>query len=583
MQELETALRNADAAGDTQAAKMLAGEIIKMRESGTAPEPQPTAEPTAQPQDEWDYSGAVPQRKSEITTPKEDRTLGEIATGVGETALALGTGATTGAAGQIYGTLKGLAEQILSGEFGSKEAAQKIRETAEQFGQEFTYEPRGEAGQEYTKKAAELLTGAEALTPLAGEMQALAGGLKAPQKGKLIKEELRSYTPETKKQYKQIIKEDPTNKAVAKYELIGDRVRFDTEASEAIKQGFEDRVIASIKASSPEDRKNMLKMLNVHKLGQKSAKFAATNRPADVMGKSLENRIKYIADTKKQAGKELETAANGLKGTKVNYDDAVGQFLTDLDDMGVKVWKEDDKLKISLRGSDVEGDVASQQLLNKIFNRLVHTDVPDGYGIHKAKRFIDTQVSYGKTKANPLSKSTERIVKGLRRNLNEALNNYSESYKNANEKYRDSLTALEDIQKAAGTKVDLDSPNVDKALGGSMRKVLSNYGSRVEMIDALDKVDSVAKKYGMEPKDDLINQVIFVNEVDRMFGSPAPTSFKGQISQAISRGIDIPRRGLHETAIDLAKEGIEKARGINEENALKSIEKVLRKSYGGNE
>lgn len=56
--QLETALRNADAAGDTAAAQALAGEIMRMR--GAGPEPQAPVKPTVSPDSKDWYAAAYP-------------------------------------------------------------------------------------------------------------------------------------------------------------------------------------------------------------------------------------------------------------------------------------------------------------------------------------------------------------------------------------------------------------------------------------------------------------------------------------------------------------------------------------------
>ena len=105
--ELEAALVGAHNAGDSDAARRLTAFIIRARKDPVSSIPGTTVEGTVQRQPE--------------------PTIGEEVVGAGETALTLGTGATTGAVGFIGGALKGLAEQILSGEFGTPEAADAAR------------------------------------------------------------------------------------------------------------------------------------------------------------------------------------------------------------------------------------------------------------------------------------------------------------------------------------------------------------------------------------------------------------------------------------------------------------------------
>jgi len=110
-----------------------------------------------------------------------------------------------------------------------------------------------------------------------------------------------------------------------------------------------------------------------------------------------------------------------------------------------------------------------------------------------------------------------------------------------------------------------------------MRKLTSNYGTRANLIDALDQANQTATKYGMKIEDDVINQLIFVNELDRMFGAQAQTSLKGQVAEAMQTGVDVARGNIASRAFDLLAEGAENLRGINKENAVKAMEELLKR------
>lgn len=79
------------------------------------------------------------------TTPP---TLGQRVVGAGETALSLLTGAVGAPMGLIQGTGAGLAREILSGQFGTPAAAQRIEQAATEQAARFTYAPRTQAGRE---------------------------------------------------------------------------------------------------------------------------------------------------------------------------------------------------------------------------------------------------------------------------------------------------------------------------------------------------------------------------------------------------------------------------------------------------
>jgi hypothetical protein len=235
------------------------------------------------------------------------------------------------------------------------------------------------------------------------------------------------------------------------------------------------------------------------------------------------------------------------------------------------------KLVVDLKGSDIEGDAPAAKILNTVLSRMYETNAPkNAYDIHRLKRYLDTQINYGPKRQNALTAEAERTIKNLRRGLNRVLGEKFPAYKAANERYSDSIGALDDLQRGVGTSIDLDGDNVASALGTASRKLTSNYATRVNLMDALELLDQVAKKHGMKINDSVINQVIMANEIDRMFGATADTSLKG-IMQQVERGVDIARSDALTAALTIAKEGGNRFRGINEANALKAIEELLRR------
>lgn len=136
VQQLETALRNADKAGDTAAATKLAAEIRRMRQN-----PAETIPLGENGQD-------VPQNPQ----PQRDLSIGEQVLGAGEALLTTATGATGGTLGYLGGAARGLGQQLL-GE-GTAQDAQRM---AEEGAAMLTYAPRTEAGQRIIGEAGEML------------------------------------------------------------------------------------------------------------------------------------------------------------------------------------------------------------------------------------------------------------------------------------------------------------------------------------------------------------------------------------------------------------------------------------------
>lgn len=109
----------------------------------------------------------------------QDPTLAQNIGGAAGTTMALGTGATTGTIGMIGGTLKGLAEQLLSGQFGTQQAADAVERSAMQGQDALTYSPRTPAGQQQVQAIGETLAPLAAATPFAAELGTISQGVKA--------------------------------------------------------------------------------------------------------------------------------------------------------------------------------------------------------------------------------------------------------------------------------------------------------------------------------------------------------------------------------------------------------------------
>lgn len=349
----------------------------------------------------------------------------------------------------------------------------------------------------------------------------------------------------------------------------GPRVTKDRSAIEAIRQGFDEGVIAAVKGSTPQDRLSMRKMVNIMERGKKNARFAVTNRPSDVVGDSLMSRIKVVQGINTAAGRRLDGVAKSLKGQQIDFEPAINGFINDLNGMGINVT---DDLKLNFSGSDIEGLAGPERAITQVFNRMKNTKPPDAFDLHRMKRFIDEQVTFGKN-AEGLAGRSEVVLKKLRRSLDQTLDSNFPEYDKVNTQYSETIGALDAIQDVAGRKMDLTGPNAEKATGTLMRRLMSNAQSRITLLDSINQIEGVAKKFGGKFKDDLLSQVLFVDELDSVFGPVARTSFQGQIEQGVRSAISPAS-----AAIDLAAKTAEKARGINEAGAFKAIKQLLRQS-----
>lgn len=155
---------------DTGRAQRIVEAYQKARQSGQIKDA--ATQPQGLP--DFDANGVITYEQPQAVPKLPEPSLADKALGIGETALSAATGATGGTLGMLGGTIAQAGREILSGNFGSPEAAQRISQNAAEGAADLTYAPRTQTGQEYTQALGELSEPLVALTPALGEL-ALAG------------------------------------------------------------------------------------------------------------------------------------------------------------------------------------------------------------------------------------------------------------------------------------------------------------------------------------------------------------------------------------------------------------------------
>ncbi len=358
--------------------------------------------------------------------------------------------------------------------------------------------------------------------------------------------------------------------------LIGagsEKIVSDDIAKASIRQGFDHGIVAAIKASDKENAKKMLEMVDISQSGRANSRYAASNRPSDVAGRSLLEGVTHIKRVNAAAGKELDSVAASLKGQQVDISKPVDNFIDTLSSMGIGFKNN----KPIFKNSDIEGAEGAQRIIGNLVARMKDTKVPDAYDVHRLKRYIDNQVNYGKV-SEGLTGDAERVIKSLRKDLDNQLDVNFPEYNRVNSTYSDTIGALDAFQSSVG-KIDLFGENASSALGTAARRLLGNAQSRAAQIDAIQLVDDVAKKYGMPKNNDIMMQVLFADELDSMFGAAAKTSLQGDVGKGVKNAIEATQggKGVTAMAIDAVASGANKLRGINDDEAYKSIKSLLQR------
>lgn len=333
---------------------------------------------------------------------------------------------------------------------------------------------------------------------------------------------------------------------------------------QAIKQGFDEGLIAMIREASPADRRNMLESLDIMEQATGNKRFSMENRTTDVAGQSVLKRYKAIREANTKAGRSIDRyARQNLKNQYVDFDQPVNNFLSELQDMGIR---QRNDLTLDFSGSDIEGLAGAENFLNRIVKRMASPRDMTAYEVHMLKKFIDEQVTYGKLQEG-LAGRTEGVVKNLRRNLDNILDENFQGYNTANTRYAETINAMNEFQDLMGRKIDFDSPSAPTAVGTKLRGLGSNIQSRGRLLDSLGELQTLGNRYG-QFDDDVINQAAFTMDLDRVFGTRADTSFAGQIGEAVptSKG---------EFVSAAARAAANKVRGINQEAQFRAMRNLL--------
>lgn len=353
----------------------------------------------------------------------------------------------------------------------------------------------------------------------------------------------------------------------------GQKPRIDMVAQkarlrEAKLQGFEDQDIDFVSSMNPVDKTKAQKMLEI---ADKATKNKRTiERPIDVVGDSMVDRIKFIENTNKQAGKNLNEVAKSLRGQVVDVNNIEETAQSLIDDLGITRTPTG---KLNFSNSVFKNTPAIQTKLNKFINEIP-TGQADAYDVHIFKKSIDELVEFG-TQGEGLKGNAERILKALRASADEALDTTFESYNKANTDFANTKNILNQAEELFGKKVGIKS----KERGGQLlRSVFSNNTQRPRVLKLVEELDLVAKNYGGKFDDSLLDQALFTEILEDVYGTQATTSLQGQVQRAVTGGKKVIEaiRNPIQGAGELVADATEKILGISPENKKKILLELLK-------
>lgn len=391
-----------------------------------------------------------------------------------------------------------------------------------------------------------------------GVLGGLTGGVSGFLRGKAIR----------KAQILQELTDNP--ELVAKYSLDDTgKLVTDKKAAEALRQGLPEKQVAVIKNAAPTDKSKFKEMFSLAERASKDAR--EISRPSDIVGRTIVDRTKHLLGKVGEFGQKVEEAAKLLQSKKVDPTDAVETFLQDLDEIGVKFRKG----QPIFDGSDIEGIAPAENLIKKLIIRMKKVG-DDALEIHRLKKFIDEQVTFGKA-GEGLTGQTEFIVKTLRRNLDSILDNSFDSYRIANTNYSKAIEILNDTKSVLGRNFNVQEGTV--RAGSVARRILGNSAGRGDILEYLKSLQEFFKETGGKGDDDIISQIVFADVLEDIFGTQATTGLQGQVQRGIEQaGGVIQDIGQGQIITGLTRAGVrtfQALRGISNEAKIEALRKLI--------
>lgn len=289
------------------------------------------------------------------------------------------------------------------------------------------------------------------------------------------------------------------------------------------------QTVSVIENMNPASKAQVNKMLDIIEKGRKEPIFGQTNRPSDILGESVANRVQAINKINQKARSNIGDAAKQLKGKQVNISNARDQFFNDMQELGVGFTQENGRINVNFDNSTFVGGGADK--IERIAN-AIKTGEMDGLSAHRQKQFIRDLVSFGKGTESAVSARSQGIFKKLASGIDKVLDGTSAKYKKANDNFAKTIDLVEQFDKLAGKDIDIFSDLSKKSLGGKARRLVSNAESRVNIEQQLLNADEVLSGFGVRFKDDIPSISHAVTQLENIFKIEPQGSFQGRIERA---------------------------------------------------
>lgn len=331
-------------------------------------------------------------------------------------------------------------------------------------------------------------------------------------------------------------------------------------------RGFDEKSAKLVSTLNPEDKVVAKKMKELAETAMTDPR--ATRRPIDEVGDNFIKKLEPIKQLRKDFGKQVDEAAKAIKGEVVDNTqlrNSVNEIVSEFD-----INKIDGKYDFTNSVFDALPN-AQKTKLSSILDKA-GTVGDDAYKTHLLKKQVYELVDFSGKSADGLSGNAERLLKQIANSADSSLDEAFDTYRVANDDFKNIATVLGDVDDVFGRKAITTS----KA-GNKMRALFSNQQSRTSVQNLMKRIDDVSGVYGVGNKQRLLDQALFANTLEDLYGTQAVTSLQGEVTKAINRtqalaeGLRNPIQGVG----SLVAEGVERVAGQTDEAKIKALTKLL--------
>lgn len=354
---------------------------------------------------------------------------------------------------------------------------------------------------------------------------------------------------------------------------------------EAMKQGVEDIVINFVRKGTLEDKLQRAKMLEIAKKGTEDLSFLAHAKA--IPGETIvKGPTRFLIKTAREGSKKTEKTLESLPNEPINAVSLYNRVVDDFKQIGLEV---QGRNLIRTRGSRVPDQ--DMPFFQQIFREMQ----PDAKGnLPLTYKQMDNLRDrwYQSVKKDQTFTSGVRGPTGylnrVRSLLGEEIDKVAGGeYMAAQQQTAEALAGMKEFVRLIGHKGYLDNITTkDLKAGESFLKVFGDAADRP--LSVLDNLYGVARKYGYNGRENVIDQLKFADVLESIYGQPS-RNIGSQLAKATSPQAD-PTQVIASSAREMVKWSpysgairFLRARGLlgrHEKDVMRAFENLIRGEAG---